>query len=209
MDDDTKPDFFISFQKADRDWATWIAWELEALGYRVSFQPWDFPPGGHFVGGINEALRLAERMVAVLSPDYLQASWTQAEWESAFATDPTGKKGKLLPIQVRECTLDGLQAIVAHLDLVGLDEDSARTVLKDAVRNVRLKPQDRPPFPAAERPAAPNFPGSPRSWLRRPRDPIRPRDRVWRSGPPQLVGPRRRLLVLGLESVRSRLRAGG
>ncbi len=30
---DTDKDFFISYNKADREWAEWIAWQLEEEGY--------------------------------------------------------------------------------------------------------------------------------------------------------------------------------
>src|SRR3954467_450086 len=36
-----KRDFFVSFNKADRVWATWIAWVLEEAGHSVWFQDWD------------------------------------------------------------------------------------------------------------------------------------------------------------------------
>ena len=39
---DHKRDFFVSFNQADRAWATWIAWTLEGAGYSVFFQDWDF-----------------------------------------------------------------------------------------------------------------------------------------------------------------------
>src|SRR4051812_38492869 len=42
-----KRDFFVSFNQADRAWATWIAWVLEEAGYSVFFQDWDFR--GNFV----------------------------------------------------------------------------------------------------------------------------------------------------------------
>jgi hypothetical protein len=35
-------DFFISYTSADRAWVEWIAWELEAAGYRTLIQAWDF-----------------------------------------------------------------------------------------------------------------------------------------------------------------------
>ena len=44
---DGKRDFFVSFNQADRPWATWIAWTLEDAGYKVLFQDWDF--AGNFV----------------------------------------------------------------------------------------------------------------------------------------------------------------
>ena len=41
-----KKDFFISYNKADRAWAEWIAWHLEETGgYSVAIQAWDFGPG--------------------------------------------------------------------------------------------------------------------------------------------------------------------
>ena len=35
-------DFFVSYTSADRAWAEWIAWQLEAEGYTVVVQAWDF-----------------------------------------------------------------------------------------------------------------------------------------------------------------------
>jgi hypothetical protein len=35
-------DFFVSYTSSDRTWAEWIAWQLEAEGYQVVVQAWDF-----------------------------------------------------------------------------------------------------------------------------------------------------------------------
>jgi hypothetical protein len=40
--------FFISYNKADKQWAEWIAWILEEAGYSVVIQAWDFRPGENF-----------------------------------------------------------------------------------------------------------------------------------------------------------------
>jgi hypothetical protein len=47
-------DFFISYTSADETWTEWIAWELEAAGYRVLIQAWDFRPGVNFVTAMQE-----------------------------------------------------------------------------------------------------------------------------------------------------------
>jgi TIR domain len=39
-------DFFVSYTSADRAWAEWIAWQLEAEGYQVSSTPGTSPPVG-------------------------------------------------------------------------------------------------------------------------------------------------------------------
>lgn len=61
-------DSFISYNKADRDRAEWIARELTAAGYSVVIQSWDFLPGGNFVLAMHRAASEAERTIALLSP---------------------------------------------------------------------------------------------------------------------------------------------
>ena len=59
-DDDAtqKKDFFISYNKADRTWAEWIAWQLEDSGkYSVVIQAWDFGPGCNFVLEMDRAIK--------------------------------------------------------------------------------------------------------------------------------------------------------
>ena len=91
-------DFFVSYNKADKAWAEWIAWVLEENGYTVVIQAWDFRPGGNFILDMQWATVEAERMVMVLSADYLNAFDTQPEWAAFFKQDPTGTTGKLLPV---------------------------------------------------------------------------------------------------------------
>jgi TIR domain len=35
---DQQRDFFVSYTQADRAWAEWLAWELEAAGYTTVLQ---------------------------------------------------------------------------------------------------------------------------------------------------------------------------
>jgi tetratricopeptide (TPR) repeat protein len=156
-------DFFISYNKADRSWAEWMAWHLEAAGYSVLIQAWDFLPGTNFVLKMDEAAKESQRTIAVLSPDYLTALYTQSEWAAAFAQDPTSKDGKLLPIRVRECDIKGLLGQIVYVDLVSLDEAAAKNKLLTAAKGDRAKPDKAPAFPpTAQRSISqkPRFPGS-------------------------------------------------
>lgn len=158
-----KKDFFISYNKADRAWAEWIAWQLEEAGYSTVVQAWDFRPGGNFVSDMQRAAEQAERTIAVLSPDYLNSKFTQPEWAAAFAQDPTGESGTLLPVRVRECATKGLLPQIVRVDLVGLQEIAARNALLAGARRGRAKPEAEPEFPAAARRAItkkPRFPGA-------------------------------------------------
>ncbi len=149
---------FVSYNQADRPWAEWIGWQLEAAGYEAILQAWDFAPGSNFVLEMQRALAETERTVAVFSPSYLRAEFPAAEWAAAFAADPTGGGRRLVPVRVAPCRPDGLLGSIVYVDLVGLDEDAARSRLLAAIRNERSKPAAPPAFPTAE--AAPRYPGT-------------------------------------------------
>lgn len=148
-------DFFISYNKADRAWALWIAWELEAAGYTTVVQAWDFRPGSNFVLEMHKASSETDRTMPVLSPDYLAAEYTQQEWAAALALDPRGEGRRLVPVRVRECTPGGLLRPVVYIELVGLDESDSRNTLIEGVRRERIKPSTQPSFPGSK----PAFPG--------------------------------------------------
>ena len=162
------PHFFISYTQADRVWAEWIAWELEQAGYRVVIQAWDFTPGRNWAHAMHEAASRAERVVAVLSPAYLDSAHGQVEWEVFYSKDPLGERGLLMPVRIAEVDPPGLLATRVYVDLFTLDEESARAVLLAAARGGRAKPATASRFPGVVRQAtvsdveeAPRFPGEP------------------------------------------------
>jgi len=151
-------DFFVSYNKADRKWAEWIGWQLEAAGYTTIVQAWDIRPGSNFVLEMDRAAIKAERTIAVLSPDYLESPYPQDEWSTAFANR------KLLPVRVRECELKGLLGPIVYIDLVCIDEAGAKDALLAGVKGGRTKPTTAPRFPITAT-RAPHFPGSlPEIW---------------------------------------------
>ncbi|HEV2799522.1 MAG TPA: FxSxx-COOH system tetratricopeptide repeat protein [Pyrinomonadaceae bacterium] len=138
--------FFISYNKADKAWAEWIAWTLEEAGYSVVIQAWDFRPGGNFVIDMHEAAAGTERTIAVLSENYLKAEFTHPEWAAAFVGDPRGKQRILIPIRVKECKPEGLLTSTTYIDLIGLSEEAAHKVIMDGLKE-RGKPDKPPAFP--------------------------------------------------------------
>lgn len=155
-----KTDFFISRNKADKQWAVWIAWQLDQAGYSVVVQDWDFGPGTNFVLKMDAAIAMSDRTIAVLSPDFLKSEFTAPEWAAAFAEDPTGAKQKLIPIRVRRCSPRGLLAQLVRIDLLGLDEAAAKETLLAGVKRGRTKPTTAPAFPGGTRRRKPSFPGT-------------------------------------------------
>jgi CHASE2 domain-containing sensor protein len=152
-------DFFISYTTADRFWAEWIAWELEAAGFTVIIQAWDFRPGENFVVEMQRAASEAERTVLVLTEDYLKSAFALAEWTAAFAQDPTGTGSRLVPVRVKACEPGGLLRAIIFIDLVGLGEEAARERLREGVQGERAKPDVPPAFPGMDGAPRPAFPG--------------------------------------------------
>lgn len=163
-DSPKKKDFFISYTGVDEPWAEWIAWELEEAGYTTELQAWDIVPGLDFGVWIHRALSEANRLIAVLSPDYMKSQFCIAELSNMWANDPAGAKHLVIPVRVRECRPEGLLRARVYIDLVGLDEEQAKHRLLKQIEDVkarRAKPAERPLFPDAGAP----FPGAmPAIW---------------------------------------------
>jgi tetratricopeptide (TPR) repeat protein len=160
-------DFFISFTGPDRPWAEWLLAELDAAGYTSVSQLRDFVAGANFALDMDRAARRASRTLGVLSPRALEAPYVQQEWAQRLASDPTATQRALVLVRVEPCQLQGLLGPVVYIDLVGLDEASARERLREelaaVVRGERRLPTS-PMFPrggpAADVPALqrPRFP---------------------------------------------------
>ncbi|MBL7492795.1 toll/interleukin-1 receptor domain-containing protein [Frankia sp. AgB1.9] len=116
---------FISVAGPDRPWARWIAQRLMAAGYEVEYDEWSWPAGSSFVGRMEQALAGADRMVAVLAPEYFAVdTYGRAEREAALIRAHE-RDGFLVPVLVERCVLPPLVSLLSYIDLVGCDETQA------------------------------------------------------------------------------------
>src|SRR5262249_46572284 len=97
---------------------------------------------------MQKAAEDAERTIALLSPAYLAARYTQPEWAAAFSQDPTGHKRILVPARIHDCDLTGLLPQIVYIDLVALEEEPAKRRLLEGVQRERAKPSSPPNFPS-------------------------------------------------------------
>ncbi|NEP63015.1 MAG: toll/interleukin-1 receptor domain-containing protein, partial [Symploca sp. SIO2G7] len=149
--------FFVSYNRADKAWAEWIAWILEEAGHTAVIQAWDFRPGGNFVLDMQRAAAETDKTLMVLSQDYLKSAFTQPEWAAAFAKDPIGSERQLMPVRVQECQPDALLGTIVYVDLVGLEEEAAQQAILNALLE-RAKPGSKPAFPISNQPKPPRKP---------------------------------------------------
>jgi hypothetical protein len=161
-------DFFISYTGADAEWAEWVAWLLEDAGYTTRIQAWDFNAGSNFVRGMHQGARDSARTIAVLSNAYLTSDYAEAEWQAAWARDPSGRGRKLLAVRTEDCARPGLLTSLVTVDLFDVDRKTAASRLLAAAHGARGKPAAEPAFPGAAKAsvtpprAEPAFPGGKR-----------------------------------------------
>lgn len=104
-------DIFLCHNGADKAWVEALAEQVESETFdglptgrklRVWFDQWDIDKGQNFVLEINKGLAQSRFVGVVISPEMLQAPWPAFEWTHIVADDPTNRKGRLLPLFVRD-----------------------------------------------------------------------------------------------------------
>jgi hypothetical protein len=140
--------FFISRAGADSEIAAEIGGILKAAGYDVILQQWDFL-NRSFIQKMHDALREADHVIALLSPDYMKSDHCAAEWQNAIAADPLNKHGRLIVMRVGDCQPEGLLTSLAYWDLLPIRGD-AQKVHQAVLTAARANPQradfEAPPY---------------------------------------------------------------
>lgn len=137
---------FISYNSKDHQKAKWIAWTLQEAGHEVALHEWELPAGGDIPQWMNEKLLWAERLIAVVSPDYVHAKYSEMEWRSLVWEDPDGSAGSVVPVMVRPTPeLPPLLRTLKQIDLIGCDEHVASERLRQGIEGFS-RPLIKPEF---------------------------------------------------------------
>lgn len=97
---------------------------------------------------MQEAIKKCKRTIIVLSQNYLNSEYCQAEWATAYSYDPTGKYRKLIPVRISDVCPDGLLSGIIYIDLYGCDEEAAKKKLLNGI-DENENPRRKPNFPLA------------------------------------------------------------
>ena len=131
--------YFISYtSKTENDvaWAKWVEWVIRVkLNGKTEMMEYDFLPGDNFRLKMDRALKRANKVVCILTRNYLKSSNCAEEWSNAFV--------KIIPIKFDNCKPRGLLTSKVYINLFGLDRDSARDMLITKMRGVK-RPADEP-----------------------------------------------------------------
>lgn len=114
-------DLFLCHTGVDKDWVRELGTRLEAETFasgnlKVFFDEWDIRPGANVVNKMEEGVSKARFVGVVLSPEMLDAEWPTMEWTMAVYEDPSGRKGKVIPILKRNCDIPPSLRIRNFLD---------------------------------------------------------------------------------------------
>ena len=89
---------FISYSVKDQQFAERLSNDLQAIGARCWFAPHDSKSDGKLQGPLDEAIRLHDKLLVILSEHSLSSEWVKTEIASAREREEREGKQMLYPI---------------------------------------------------------------------------------------------------------------
>jgi hypothetical protein len=115
---------FISYSTKDQNFADRVHADLQASGVRCWFAPRDVQGGKKLHEQINDAIRVHDRLLVVLSEHSINSEWVKTEISKARKREIREKKRVLFPIRLVEFeTLPAWECFDADIG-----KDSAREI---------------------------------------------------------------------------------
>jgi tetratricopeptide (TPR) repeat protein len=119
-------DIFVSYTSSDRDWAFWIAKELEALGHTPRVHEWEIGSGDDIYAWMEARHDAADHVLCVVSDEYLKAPYSTLERNAAIWQAAGKRPGFVLFVAVKPSKLPTLSDHIRRCELFGIPEDAAR-----------------------------------------------------------------------------------
>ena len=107
---------FISYSSKDHDFAERLYADLQSKGVRCYYAPHDMRIGDEIRPCIDEAIRVHDKLLLVLSEHSIASAWVKKEVETAFEKEAR-QQGKLVlfPIKLDETVMQTEQAWAADI----------------------------------------------------------------------------------------------
>jgi hypothetical protein len=107
---------FISYSSKDNDFAQRLHADLQAQNVRCWFAPEDLKIGDRFRMRIDEAIRIHDKLLLVLSENSVKSAWVEKEVETAFEKERRqDNKPVLFPIRLDDAVMQTDQAWAADI----------------------------------------------------------------------------------------------
>jgi hypothetical protein len=129
MNEETGLDFFLSHNKAEKEWTSNLADALSASGASVFLDERSIAPGEDIVKAIGKALELSRCLVFVMSPRSVVSPWVELEWASTLYSDPDGSTRRVLPVLLDDCEIPFIIRRLKYIDARNLAPAGCAEVL--------------------------------------------------------------------------------
>ena len=116
---------FVSYTSSDRDWAFWIAKELEALGHTPHLHDWEIMGGDDIYAWMEQRHDSADHVLCVVSDDYQRAPYSTLELNAALWQAANKRPRFVLLVVVKPCKLPTLADHIRRCEIFGIPEEAA------------------------------------------------------------------------------------
>ncbi len=106
---------FISFSTRDQDFVDRLYADLQIKGVRCWFAPEDLKIGDLFRQRIDDAIRLHDKLLLILSEHSVQSDWVREEVESCLERERREKRIVLFPVRLDEAIMNTQEAWAASV----------------------------------------------------------------------------------------------
>ncbi|HYH07983.1 MAG TPA: toll/interleukin-1 receptor domain-containing protein [Thermoanaerobaculia bacterium] len=112
-------DVFVSYSHKDKAWVSGVL--VKALrdgGLRVLVDEDGFAAGNSSITNMTDGVLQSRRTVAVLTQNWVDSEWSQFEGMLSVQQDPTGARGRLIPILREKCNAPPWLSLRTYVDCV-------------------------------------------------------------------------------------------
>ena len=106
---------FISYSSKDEEFAQRLHADLQSKGVRCWFAPEDLKIGDEFRTAIDQAIRIYDKLLVVLSEHSVNSRWVQKEVETAFDKENRENRLVLFPVRLDSSVIDSDKAWAADI----------------------------------------------------------------------------------------------
>jgi transcriptional regulator with XRE-family HTH domain len=145
----TSRDIFLSHRTSDKQFVRELAADLEKENsgnenLRVWLDEAEVRPGDSLPRMINEGLEKSRFIALVMTPEYFMSGsgWTDAEWHAALHSDPDNRRGRIIPLIVRDCPY--IPYLLRHLRAIDFRGYHYQAGLRELISVLRGEPLPRP-----------------------------------------------------------------
>jgi transcriptional regulator with XRE-family HTH domain len=142
-------DLFLSHKSTDKEFVRRLGADIEAertegRNLRAWLDEAEIRPGDSIPRMITEGLEKSRYIGLAMTPAYFESAsgWTDAEWHATLHGDPDNRKGRLLPLLVKDCPY--IPYLLRHLRTIDLRGNRYEEGLREVLAVLRGEPLPQP-----------------------------------------------------------------